>query len=201
MRNIVCKICGKEFSSNKTGLVFTCSKVCSLKNQKAESLEWGYKHRPRLAELARKYRKNPILNEKIKERARKRYYVYKQTNPEILKEWNNRATKKYASKPLVKLVRRLWAHNRRLDKKTFMNIELWLDLVEKLDYKCQGCLKKFPLEKLEIDHIMPISKGGTGIIENLQPLCRNCNARKGAKTPKRIYKFGQRVPYETVKEI
>lgn len=34
---------------------------------------------------------------------------------------------------------------------------------------------------LEMDHIIPESKGGTGLPENIQLLCRRCNRRKGAK--------------------
>lgn len=34
----------------------------------------------------------------------------------------------------------------------------------------------------EIDHLTPISRGGTGDLENLAPACRSCNASKGDKT-------------------
>lgn len=34
---------------------------------------------------------------------------------------------------------------------------------------------------LEVDHIMPVSKGGLSIPENLQTLCWRCNRAKGAK--------------------
>lgn len=35
-----------------------------------------------------------------------------------------------------------------------------------------------------IDHVVPISKGGTNDIENLRPMCRSCNSRKKDRQPK-----------------
>ena len=34
---------------------------------------------------------------------------------------------------------------------------------------------------IEIDHIVPLAKGGTNDESNLQPLCHQCHSRKGAK--------------------
>ena len=33
--------------------------------------------------------------------------------------------------------------------------------------------------KMEIDHIIPMNKGGKSVVENLQILCRQCNGTKG----------------------
>jgi len=44
--------------------------------------------------------------------------------------------------------------------------------------KCEKC---HTTEKLTIDHIIPISKGGTNDLSNLQLLCRSCNSRKRDK--------------------
>lgn len=45
---------------------------------------------------------------------------------------------------------------------------------------CTGC-KADISKSFEVDHIMPLSKGGSNGPENLQLLCRSCNRRKGAK--------------------
>lgn len=43
------------------------------------------------------------------------------------------------------------------------------------------CLSCHQRRKLYPDHIVPIAKGGTNSISNIQPLCGRCNSRKGAK--------------------
>lgn len=37
-------------------------------------------------------------------------------------------------------------------------------------------------ESLQVDHIIPVCRGGRSDLSNLQALCRTCNARKGTKT-------------------
>lgn len=45
-----------------------------------------------------------------------------------------------------------------------------------------GCANCGTTEALQIDHKIPVSRGGTSDIENLQPLCARCNILKGTKT-------------------
>lgn len=49
-------------------------------------------------------------------------------------------------------------------------------LLNKHKFKCVVCDSK---ENLTIDHIQPVSKGGSDTISNLQILCKSCNSRKG----------------------
>lgn len=52
---------------------------------------------------------------------------------------------------------------------------------EKFVEQGKSCAKCFSNEKLEIDHIIPKSLGGTDNIDNLQILCSTCNKRKKNK--------------------
>ena len=53
-------------------------------------------------------------------------------------------------------------------------------ILEKYNHQCVHCGSE---ENLEIDHIIPVSKGGEGSDENLQVLCRSCNRSKSNKIP------------------
>lgn len=50
-------------------------------------------------------------------------------------------------------------------------------------HQCQYCAKRPPLRDLNIDHIVPRSRGGQDTWENLVTACRICNLRKGWRTP------------------
>lgn len=57
----------------------------------------------------------------------------------------------------------------------------WETLKAQYDWICPSCQSSEPDIKLTEDHIIPLSKGGSHNIENIQPLCMNCNLRKGTK--------------------
>jgi 5-methylcytosine-specific restriction endonuclease McrA len=50
-------------------------------------------------------------------------------------------------------------------------------------HQCQYCGKRPTLRELNIDHVVPRSRGGNDSWENLVTACRVCNLRKGWKTP------------------
>jgi 5-methylcytosine-specific restriction endonuclease McrA len=50
-------------------------------------------------------------------------------------------------------------------------------------HQCQYCSKQPPVRELNIDHILPRSRGGADTWENLVTACRVCNLRKGWRTP------------------
>ena len=56
------------------------------------------------------------------------------------------------------------------------------EVLHRADYTCQACgAKAADGAELHIDHIHPVSKGGTNDPTNLQALCRDCNIGKGAR--------------------
>ncbi len=86
------------------------------------------------------------------------------------------------------------AEMRRLEQYQLQTIiELYpkygLELKEKIfskarnehgEYVCAGCGETFRTRKfLQVDHIIPMAKGGLTVEENLQILCRTCNMIKG----------------------
>ena len=49
-------------------------------------------------------------------------------------------------------------------------------------YECAACkMTSHNRIPFQIDHIIPLNKGGKTIPENLQVLCRKCNASKSDK--------------------
>jgi 5-methylcytosine-specific restriction endonuclease McrA len=51
-------------------------------------------------------------------------------------------------------------------------------------YECQFCGKQLPGSQLNLDHVMPRSRGGGDTWENLVTACHACNRRKGQRTPR-----------------
>lgn len=59
-----------------------------------------------------------------------------------------------------------------------VKLEEWLEMKKACNYTCKNCGRSEPTIKLTQDHIKPISKGGKHTIDNIQPLCMQCNQRK-----------------------
>ncbi len=51
------------------------------------------------------------------------------------------------------------------------------------EHRCQYCARRFAVQRLSLDHVMPRSKGGPDTWENVVCACLTCNVRKGGRTP------------------
>lgn len=56
-------------------------------------------------------------------------------------------------------------------------------ILQRDGHTCQYCGKKYQMNKLTIDHIIPRSKGGKTSWTNMVTACVNCNLRKGRRLP------------------
>lgn len=84
-----------------------------------------------------------------------------------------------------------WQKNKRNRLKNIIRKELgghtfgdWETLKIQYNNTCPCCGKKESEIKLTEDHIIPLSKGGSDNIENIQPLCLHYNLVKHTKTIK-----------------
>jgi len=48
-------------------------------------------------------------------------------------------------------------------------------------FTCMGCGARAPDVELEVDHKIPVSRGGSDEMDNLTTLCKECNIGKGNK--------------------
>lgn len=69
-------------------------------------------------------------------------------------------------------------------QRALMTSKLRQHIKERDGYACKQCgasVQQEPNLLLEIDHIIPVSKGGLTTEDNLQTLCWRCNRKKGSK--------------------
>jgi len=109
--------------------------------------------------------------EKVNERSRR----WAHANPEKVRErghkWREANIEKARARERIR-----WASRRAITEE----VRLALSVFYK--YTCLCCGRKEPEIELEFDHVIPLKLGGKDTTENLQLLCRSCNAGKGAKS-------------------
>ncbi len=61
-----------------------------------------------------------------------------------------------------------------------MTLKLRYKILKRDNFQCVICGRRPPDIGLCVDHIIPVSKGGTNVEGNLRTLCTDCNLGKGA---------------------
>jgi 5-methylcytosine-specific restriction endonuclease McrA len=163
MKTKLCRKCGvvkffEQFNKdrrNKTdGLQPRCS-ACEMiyRQENADKIK---KRRELNKEKTKVYKRNYTLNNK--EKIALNSAVYRKNNPDKIKINNLK---------------------RRVAKRSNGIYKISEKEIQKL--YSSNCFYCGSYEKIQIDHVIPISKGGTHSIGNLVPACKDCNLSKRDK--------------------
>lgn len=71
-----------------------------------------------------------------------------------------------------------YKHKRKQASSYIAKPEVRKRIFDKHGKVCAACGSK---KNIEIDHIIPVAKGGSNKDENLRPLCKTCNGSKGGR--------------------
>ena len=139
---------------------------------KAYSKEWRIANPDKTRQYHQEYATANAEKERIRHREKSK--KERLNNPEKVKErgrkWSQANPEKVAKKN----------HNRRvMTTRSAAFLILEKEIKRILRTPCARCGS---LDKLSLDHVIPLARGGRHSIGNLQSLCKPCNSSKGKKT-------------------
>jgi hypothetical protein len=77
----------------------------------------------------------------------------------------------FVAEPYTETIKRR-KHSRSISRETMLKV------VRRDGQVCQKCNETVPDQEVEFDHIIPYSKGGRSVVDNLRLVHRDCNRRK-----------------------
>lgn len=168
-----CVTCGATFSVPRClSAALNCSRVCADKSRRVTP-EWKFLVKARYLERTREHRHKAALE-------------WGRRNPEKRKAAKDKWRAK--NKERTNFLTRRYIYRKKHAKgfHTFEEFKAILD-----GRMCLYCDTKVADT---IDHVLPLSRGGTNEVTNLLPVCRSCNSKKYTKTlwewnPMRAYQF------------
>jgi hypothetical protein len=204
--NHCCKSCNREYRELNNARIVAHRKEWYIQNReeiKQKSRDW-YKRNAKRAYLKKREncKKNPEkvkayhkeygkkYNIKNKERIAARRKRYCELNKEKIALGQKNRGKIYRQNPTVQAKRRSYEQLRRAKKRFLANNEFFVDhdIFNRDGWICGLCGKKInksakhPHPKsASLDHIIPLSMGGTHTVNNVQCAHLKCNLSKSKK--------------------
>ena len=191
-----CKLCAAEY--------LAAWRIANPEKSRESSVAWANKNPARKKETNKAWR---VANkEKISEKGRK----YREENPERIKAYGEKyraensglmtayaADRRKSNPQKVKDQKKKWAEenpealrtgwrNRRARKRNApgkLSKDISGVLFHKQNGRCIYCQVDLTTVVQHLDHIMPLSRGGSNTDDNVQLLCARCNLRKNDKDP------------------
>lgn len=175
----VCKECGIEFSSRTSNTYGLCSKC--------------YKHAWYLKTKDNKNKYYQDYRDSKKDKTKIYNAEYRKVNKEKIKLFHVLYRERHRDK--LRLYHSTWIKENYLKYKAIQSnrrgrlvfIEGSLDFLDLINIYieypvCVYCGDSNVFNH-QLDHIFPVSKGGSNWVNNIQTLCTNCNMNKRAKLP------------------
>jgi 5-methylcytosine-specific restriction endonuclease McrA len=118
----------------------------------------------------------PIEGKAVHDRIR--YLLLRALDPEYFRDKTRRAARTFRQTHRIAVYAYgHWRRSYRREMGSYSEQE-WTELKAKY---CNRCLCCGEVKPLTVDHVVPLSKGGSNLIENIQPLCKPCNSAKGTQ--------------------
>jgi len=176
-------------------MVFAVSPLCECHN---EPMLWNKNTRCRAGgswycavkarEGARRYKK--VHRDRVSESDRR----YREANPEKYRKWTRiRACRYRAAHPgRVRKSKQRWYETHPIERSSHERIRRArkrgaetdghsrAEVFERDGGKCQMCGRKLRRDNWHEDHIVPLSRGGSDLLDNCQAACPPCNLSKWA---------------------
>jgi 5-methylcytosine-specific restriction endonuclease McrA len=197
-----CDRCGKQYeprAANQRWCV-ECRTIGRKEQKSAEFAKWCLanleyfkeyhkvyypKHRAKLCAYACKWEKehpDKSVEHQEKNCIRHRKYYVENRDGVLAKG------KEYRHTPVGMEVDRRSArkHSHEVRTSGKLDVAAFYAKCAEFGWHCRICGRELTKDTVTIDHIIPVSMGGTNAIENLQPLCRSCNCRKRTRPMKEM---------------
>ena len=188
-----CKLCSKKYyakglcqkhykkqyrQDNKGKIAKRKRQYCQVNKEHIaiKSKQYQETHKERIDKYIKQWRKDN--EEKVLEQARQYQSNHKEHFAKYLKQWRQT--------PIGKAIIKANHHNRRILEKGLTKEvvqRVYEDNIKKYGtLTCVLCFKPVEFADSSLEHLTPLSRGGTNLYENLGVAHLNCNIRKGAMT-------------------
>lgn len=134
-------------------------RAANRERSNAHSRKWRSMNRERHLELCRQW------NAANRDRCRANHAVWMEANPGRLAQWHRQRRAK-------------------LREGSYFSESEWQALLAAYGYRCVACgveARCTPEGFLTPDHVIPVCLSGPNTIDNIQPLCLDCNRRKNGR--------------------
>lgn len=188
-----CVTCARDRTREKYRALDPTNRQAVYERRKDYVRQWAKANRDRKATVdARRRNKNKEINPNyFRDHYAKNKEVKKQKSRDWYKANTERALKAQREwcakhRELVREIGRRSASTRRARKKAvFVELVDPRVVFERAKGVCGICRKRVDMNsRWEVDHVIPVSKGGTHSYDNVQLAHRKCNREKSAKLPK-----------------